>query len=46
MIKQPERYIGIRQTDSNSELLVSLNISHYNYREVMILWKQKILFSN
>ncbi len=32
--------------DSNSELLVNLNLSHYNNIEVVILWKLKILFSN
>ena len=29
-------------TDSNSELLVTLNLSHYNNIEGVILWKQKI----
>jgi len=30
--------------DSNSRLLVSLVISHYNKCEVMGLWKQRICF--
>ena len=36
------RILSIKQIDSNSGLLVILNILHYNDSEVMILWKQKI----
>jgi len=40
------RQIPMYLTDSNSELLVNLNLSHYNNIEVVILWKQKISFLN